>query len=147
MLSGPPEHNSLFPLGRQNTSTISDRQRGPCDALIYFLRFLGFLRNGLNVKTSDGISWLDQAKDAPAQSKSSNRLPSSAPINGITKLFDKPYYYGEETLCAGGSCKSSPESESRVCPPSRLMQLRKKRNKSKKEPVWRSSTGASGLPR
>ena len=25
------------------------------------------------------------------------------------------------------------------------MQLRKKRNKSKKEPVWRSSTGASGL--
>ena len=36
-----------------------------------------------------------------------------------------------------GSCKSSPESESRVCTPSRLMQLRKKRNKSKKEPVWR----------
>jgi hypothetical protein len=28
---------------------------------------------------------------------------------------------------------------------SRLTQLRKKRNKSKKEPVWRSSTGASGL--
>src|SRR5918995_6684188 len=25
------------------------------------------------------------------------------------------------------------------------MQLRKKRNKSKKEPAWRSSTGASGL--
>jgi hypothetical protein len=25
------------------------------------------------------------------------------------------------------------------------MQLRKKRNKTKKEPVWRSSTGASGL--
>ena len=28
---------------------------------------------------------------------------------------------------------------------SRLTQLRKKRNKRKKEPVWRSSTGASGL--
>jgi hypothetical protein len=27
------------------------------------------------------------------------------------------------------------------------VQLRKKRNKSNKEPVWRSSTSASGLPR
>ena len=53
--------------------------------------------------------------------------------------------YGEGNLCAGGSCKSSPQAESRVCAHSRLMQLRKQRNKSKKEPVWRSSTGASGL--
>jgi hypothetical protein len=58
-----------------------------------------------------------------------------------------PYVYGEGNLCAWGSCKSSPESENRVCTHSRLTQLRKKRHKSKKEPVWRSSTGASGLPR
>jgi hypothetical protein len=32
----------------------------------------------------------------------------------------------------GGSCKSPPESEYQVCTPSRLMQLRKKRNKSNK---------------
>jgi hypothetical protein len=48
-------------------------------------------------------------------------------------------------LCGWGSCKSPPESEYQVCTPSRLVQLRKKRNKSNKEPVWRSSTGASGL--
>jgi hypothetical protein len=39
-------------------------------------------------------------------------------------------------LCGWESCKSPPESEYQVCTPSRLMQLRKKRNKSKKEPVW-----------
>ena len=48
---------------------------------------------------------------------------------------------------AGNPVSHPPESESRVCTPSGLMQLRKKRNKSKKEPVWRSSTGASGLLR
>ena len=32
-----------------------------------------------------------------------------------------------------------------MCTPSRTTQLRKKRNKSNKEPVWGSSTGASGL--
>jgi hypothetical protein len=31
-------------------------------------------------------------------------------------------------------------------PVSHPQSLRKKRNKSNKEPVWRSSTGASGLP-
>jgi hypothetical protein len=41
-----------------------------------FMRFLRFLRNGLSVKTSGGISWLDQAKDAHAQSKSSSKLLS-----------------------------------------------------------------------
>jgi hypothetical protein len=71
----------LFPLCLQNTSAIRDRQRGPCDALIYFLRFLRFLRNDLSVKTSDGNSWLEQAKDNHLQSKSSNRLPSPAPLN------------------------------------------------------------------
>ena len=48
-------------------------------------------------------------------------------------------------MCGWESCKSSPESENRVCTPSCPTRLRKKRNKSKKEPVWRSSTGASGL--
>jgi hypothetical protein len=46
-----------------------------------------------------------------------------------------------------GPRKSSQESENRVHLQSHHAQLRKKRNKSKKEPVWRSSTGASGLPR
>jgi hypothetical protein len=46
-----------------------------------------------------------------------------------------------------GICKSSPESENRVCTPSLLRQPRKKRLKRRKEPVWRSSTGAWGLPR
>ena len=70
----------------------------------------------------------------------------SAPLNHTygTLRLTPPYVYGEGNLCAGGSCKSPLESESRVCAHSRLMQLRKKR---KKEPVWRSSTGASGLPR
>ena len=40
------------------------------------MRFLRFLRNDLSVKTSDGISWLDQAKGAPARSKSSSKLLS-----------------------------------------------------------------------
>src|SRR5829696_873183 len=50
MCSGPLEHHlpiHLFPLCSQNTSAIRDRLRGPCVALIYFLRFLRFLRNGL----------------------------------------------------------------------------------------------------
>ena len=44
-----------------------------------------------------------------------------------------------------GSCKSSPEPENQGHLQPHHAQLRKKRNKSKKEPVWRSSTGASGL--
>jgi hypothetical protein len=38
-------------------------------------------------------------------------------------------------LCGWGSCKSPPESEYQVCTHSRLVQLRKKRSKSKKEPM------------
>src|SRR5215203_6600529 len=79
MPSGPLEHHlpiPLFPLCRQNTSAIRDRLRGPCDALIYFLRFSRFLRNGLGEKTSDRGRWLDRVKAAHAQSKSSSKLPS-----------------------------------------------------------------------
>ena len=62
--------------------------------------------------------------------------PPSAPLNSITELFDKPLLlWGELHLCGWESCKSPPESEYRVCTHSRLVQLRKKRNKSKKEPV------------
>jgi hypothetical protein len=43
-------------------------------------------------------------------------------------------------------CNSSPESKNRVYLQPHHVHLRKKRNKSNKEPVWRSSTGASGLP-
>ena len=103
MSSGPLEHHlpiPLFPLCLQNTSAIRDRLRGPCDALIYLLRFLRFLRNDLSEKTSDGSRWLDQVKDAHAQSKSSSKLPSFCStrphINGV---FDKPFpTMGRETL-------------------------------------------------
>src|SRR5215218_1688038 len=62
---------------RQYAYTIRDGQRGPCDALIYLLRFLRFLRNDLSVKTSDWWGrWLHQAKVAPARSKSSSKLLS-----------------------------------------------------------------------
>jgi hypothetical protein len=94
MPSGPLEHHlpiPLFPLCRQNTSAIRDRQRCPCDTLIYllrFLRFLRFLRSTLSLKTVEWWGrWLDQAKDAPARSKSSNRLRSLCStrldINGL----------------------------------------------------------------
>src|SRR5919112_2735744 len=80
MSSGPSEDHlpiPLFSLCLQNTSAIRDRLRGPCDALIYFLRFLRFLRNGLGVKTSDWWGrWLDQVNAAHAQSKSSSKLLS-----------------------------------------------------------------------
>jgi hypothetical protein len=148
MSSGPPEHHlpiPLFPLRLQNTSAIRDGQRGPCGALIYFLRFLRFLRN-LSLGIVRYLGWPEQANDNHPQSKSSSRLPFSAPLNGITELFDKPLLlWGEKPVCRG-SCKSSSESKNRVCTHSFLRQPRKKRNKSKKEPVWRSSTGAWGLP-
>jgi hypothetical protein len=73
--------------------------------------------------------------------------PPSAPLNGIMELFDDPLLWEKKALCAGESCTSPPESESRVHAQPHHAQLRKKRNKSKKEPVWRSSTGASDLPR
>jgi hypothetical protein len=75
--SGPLEHHLPIPsLLHRYISTIRDDRRGLFDALIHFLRFLRFLRNDLSVKTSDGISWLDQAKDNHPQSKSSSRHPS-----------------------------------------------------------------------
>jgi hypothetical protein len=100
-VSKAPSPHPLFPLCRQNTSTIRDLLRGPYDALIYFLRFLRFLRNDLSVNTSDWGRWLDQVKDAPARSKSSSRLHSSAPLNHITELFDNPPTMGRETLVWG----------------------------------------------
>jgi hypothetical protein len=69
------------------------------DALIYFLRLLRFLRNGLGVKTSDGISWLDQVNAAHAQSKSSTKLLSlysTQRYNGA--LRQTPTTMGRETL-------------------------------------------------
>jgi hypothetical protein len=97
----------------------------------YFLRFL---RNDLSINTSDWGRWLDQAKDAHAQTREAISSPPSAPINhtlGALRLTP-PYFYGEGNLYAGGSCKSSPESESRVHLQPHHAQLRKKRNKSNK---------------
>src|ERR687898_3518649 len=54
--------------------------------------------------------------------------------------------WGEKPVCRE-PCKSSPQAENRLYLQSHHAQLRKKRNKSNKEPVWRSSTGASSLPR
>jgi hypothetical protein len=61
-----------------------------CGVLLHFLRFIRFLRGDLSEKTLHGISWLDQADAVFAQSKSSTKLPPSAPLNGITELFDQP---------------------------------------------------------
>jgi hypothetical protein len=67
----------LFPLCRQYVYTIGDDRRGLFDALIHFLRFLRFLRNGLGEKTLDWWGrWLHQVNAAHAQSKSSSKLPS-----------------------------------------------------------------------
>src|SRR5215211_2503450 len=75
--SGPPEHHLPIPsLLHRYISTIRDDRRGLFDALLHFLRFLRFLRNGLGVKTLDGSRWLDPVKVAHGQSKSSSRLPS-----------------------------------------------------------------------
>ena len=93
----------LFPLCRQYVYTIRDDRRGLFAALVYFLRFLRFLRSTLSLKTSDWWGrWLDQVKDAPAPSKSTNRLPSLCSTqrhNGA--LRQTLPYYGERNLCAG----------------------------------------------
>src|SRR5918995_6217806 len=108
MPRAPPEHYSLFPLCRQNTSAIRDRLRGPCDALIHFLRFLRFLRNDLSVKTSDWWGrWLNRPQTPMHKAREAVGSPPSAPLNGITELFDKPLpLWGEKSVCRG-SCKSS----------------------------------------
>ena len=46
----------------------------------HFLRFLRYLRN-LTWRLLDLGGWPEQAKENHPQSKSSNRLPSSAPLN------------------------------------------------------------------
>jgi hypothetical protein len=114
----------------------------------HILRFLRFLRNDLSVNTSDWGRWLDQVKDAPARSKSSSKLPSLCStrphINGfLDKLLPTSM---ERATCMPGGPVSHHHSQRTECTYS-LMQLRKKRNKRRKEQVWRSSTGASGLLR
>ena len=72
----------LFPLCLQNTSTIRDRQRDPCDALIYFLRFLRFLRNDLRVETSDWWGrWLNRPQTPMHKARVAVGSPPSAPLN------------------------------------------------------------------
>src|SRR5918993_2205703 len=122
MPRAPPEHYSLFPLCRQNTSAIRYHLRGLFDALIYFLRFLRFLRNGLGAKTSDWWGrWLHQVNAAHAQSKSSSKLPSLCStqphIRGSStnpSLLLRRGSMERATCMPEGSCKSSPQSENRV---------------------------------
>jgi len=65
------------------------------------MRFLRFLRNDLSAKTSNGSRWLDRVKDAMHKARVAVGSPPSAPLNGITELFDKPLLWGEKPLCAG----------------------------------------------
>jgi hypothetical protein len=59
--------------------------------------------------------------------------PPSAPLSGITELFDKPLLlWGEKPWCAGDPVSHHPESKNRVHVQPHHAQLRKKRNKSKK---------------
>jgi hypothetical protein len=55
----------------------------------HFLRFLRILRN-LSLGIVRYLGWLEQAKDNHLQSKSGNRLPSSAPLNQTQKGFFAP---------------------------------------------------------
>ena len=96
MPSAPPEHHlliPLLPLCRQYVYTIRDDRRGYFDALIYLLRFIRFLRN-LTWRLLDIGGWLEQAKDAHGQSKSSSKLPSlcsTQRYNGAPRQT-LPYY-------------------------------------------------------
>src|SRR5215204_5830944 len=113
------------------------------------LRLLRFLRRNLRAKPSDWRGrWLDQVKDAHSQSKSSSRLPSLCSTQPhMNGLFDKPLPTSmERATCVPGDTVSRDYRLRTECTYS-LMQLRKKRNKRRKEQVWRSSTGASGLLR
>ena len=91
---------------------------------------------------------VEQATDAHAQSKSSSRLSSLCSTQPHKRALRQtpPYVYREGNLYAGDPV-SHRESLRTECMYSRLMQLRKKRNKSNKEAVLCSSTVASGLPR
>jgi hypothetical protein len=103
MPSAPPEHHLpilLFPLCRQYVYTIRDDRRGYFDALIYFLRFIRFLRSNLRVKTSDwGAGGWIRTKTPLREARVAVSSPPSAPLNGITELLDKPFpTMGRETL-------------------------------------------------
>ena len=114
------------------------RQLGPCDSLIYLLRFLRFcaMISVKRLRTRVG-GWI-RSKTPTHKARVAVGSPPYAPLNGITELFDQPLLlpWGEKRL-----------SENRGHLQPHHTQLRKKRNKINKEPVWRSSTGASGLAR
>ena len=72
------------------------------------MRFLRFLRSNLSLKIPDWWGrWLDQAKDNNPESRSSNRLPFSAPLNRTEKGLSPryllgTYYYGERNAGVPG---------------------------------------------
>src|SRR5215208_5558985 len=147
---GSSEHHLPIPSRlHRYISNIRDHRRGLFDPLIHFLRFLRFLRNDLRVETSDWWGrWLNRPQTPMHKARVAVGSPPSAPLNGITELFDKPLLlWGEKPLCGWESCKSSPRAREPSALQPHHAQLRKKRIKSNKEPVWRCSTGASGLPR
>jgi hypothetical protein len=141
-LSPPPVH-----LHYQHTTGATRTSENSVPANFgEFMRFLRFLRNDLSVKTSDWWGrWLDQVNAVHAQSKSSSKLLSLCSTQRNNEALRQTPTMGRETLMCRRSRKPPPESENRVHLQPHHVQLGKKRNKSNKEPVWRSSTGASGL--
>jgi hypothetical protein len=104
--SRAPSPYPLFPLCPQYVYTIRDDRRGLFDALIHFLRFLRYLRSNLSVKTSHWWGrWLDRAKDAHAQCKSSSKLPSlystQRPYGALRRTPSLPSWGREPRVCRG----------------------------------------------
>jgi hypothetical protein len=116
-----------------------------CGVLLHILRFLRYLRGDLSEKTLHGISRLDQANAAFAQSKSSTKLPSLCSTQRHNGALRPTHPYHEQRKLCVVDPVSHYHRLRTECMYSRTTQLRKKRDKSKKGPVWRSSTGESGL--
>src|SRR5215217_3410829 len=94
MPSGPLEHHlpsPLFTLCLQNTSAVRDRLRGPCAASCFTSCALYAFCAVISVKRlcTGLVGWI---RPMPRLHKARAALssPPSAPLNGITELFDQP---------------------------------------------------------
>jgi hypothetical protein len=106
--SRAPSPYPLFPLCLQNTSAIRDRLRGPCDALLHFLRFIRFLRSDLVYRLRiGGVGGWIRAKTPMDKAGVAVGSPPSAPLNRTKEVFDKPLptSMGRETLVWGGCAR------------------------------------------
>jgi len=83
----------------------------------HFLRFLRFLRSNLGVKIPIAVGgWIGPKIPLHEARVEQRRLPPSASLNSIQRLFDKllTAKWGEKPLYPQESCTSPSESESRV---------------------------------